>query len=71
MTLALIVVIIILGFMLYCNEGHNSLQSFIKSKFADGAPVTMPREDQAVDKTLNMELPSNIKNSALSSEDKY
>ena len=31
----------------------------------------MPSEDQAVDKPLNMELPSNIKNSALSSEDKY
>ena len=31
----------------------------------------MPREDQAVDKTINMELPSNIKNTALSSEDKY
>jgi hypothetical protein len=31
----------------------------------------MPSEDQAVDKPINMELPANMKNNTLSSEDKY
>lgn len=45
------------------------MQQFVKSKFAD-APK-MPREDQPVDKPLNMELPTNMSVKPLNSEDKY
>ena len=45
------------------------LQQFVKSKFAN-AP-NMPREDQPVDKPVNMELPTDTIVKPLSSEDKY